>query len=204
MSQAAPNNGSAWARNRVPKIAEAAVERARLTVVPRRRTRAPRVPFVALVSLLLVSGVAGLLMFNTSMQQSSFTATALEQQSQILAAQEQSLQMELEQLRDPQRVAQVAREMGMVPPANPAFIRLSDGTVLGTPTAAVPEDAVRISPLPTRKPKNLRPDPVIVPAPETETDESGAANQEDGDRAGTKNATRDRGGRADGQQGSGR
>jgi cell division protein FtsB len=214
MSQAAPNSSTAWARNRVPKIAEAAVERARLTVVPRRRTRAPRVPFVALVSLLLVSGVAGLLMFNTSMQQSSFTATALEQQSQILAAQEQSLQMELERLRDPQRVAQAAREMGMVPPANPAFIRLADGTVLGTPTAAVPEDAVRIAPLPTRKPKSLRPEPVIVPAPEADSadtadtadsadSEPGAADAEEADPAGTKNQ-RDRGGRADGQQGSDR
>lgn len=202
MSQAAPNNTNGWARNRVPKIAEAAVERARLTVVPRRRTRAPRVPFVALVSLLLVSGVAGLLMFNTSMQQSSFTATALEQQSQILAAQEQSLQMELEQLRDPQNVAQAARDMGMVPPANPAFIRLSDGKVLGTPTPAVVEDGIRISPLPTLKPKNLRPDPVIVRVPET--DGSGAANQEDGDAAGTKKQQRDRGGRTAGQQGSDR
>ena len=34
------------ARNRVPRFAEAAVERARLTVVPRRSTRAARVPFV--------------------------------------------------------------------------------------------------------------------------------------------------------------
>ena len=56
------------ARTRVPRIAEAAVERARLTVVPRTaRRRAPRVPFVTLVSLLLVGGVAGLLFFNTSM-----------------------------------------------------------------------------------------------------------------------------------------
>ena len=46
------------ARNRVPRIAEAAVERARLTVVPRTSSRrAARVPFVTLVSLLLVSGV---------------------------------------------------------------------------------------------------------------------------------------------------
>jgi hypothetical protein len=199
MSQAAPNN-SPWRNNRVPRIAEAAVERARLTVVPRRRTRAPRVPFVALVSLLLVSGVAGLLMFNTSMQQSSFTATALEQQSQILAAKEQSLRMELERLRDPQRVAQSAREMGMVPAANPAFIRLEDGKVLGTPTPAVAEDAVRITPLPTRKPKSLRPDPVIVRAP---VDETGAASPDEDDSAGTKKQ-RDRGGRADGRQGGDR
>ena len=200
MSQAAPNNNP-WRGNRVPRIAEAAVERARLAVVPRRRTRAPRVPFVALVSLLLVSGVAGLLMFNTSMQQSSFTATALEQQSQILAAKEQSLRMELERLRDPQRVAQAAREMGMVPAANPAFIRLEDGKVLGTPTPAIAEDAVRITPLPTRKPKSLRPDPVIVRVPDT--DESGAANTDESDSAGTKNQ-RDRGGRADGRQGGDR
>ena len=69
-------------RVRVQRIAEAAVERARLTVVPRVRTaRSPRVPFVTLVSLLLLGGVVGLLMFNTTMQQNAFAATALEQQA---------------------------------------------------------------------------------------------------------------------------
>ena len=76
---------SVWgneARTRVPRIAEAAVERARLTVVPRvPRSRAARMPFVVLVSLLLVGGVAGLLCFNTSMQQSSFQVTALEDEA---------------------------------------------------------------------------------------------------------------------------
>ena len=207
MSQAAPNQS--LPRTRVPRIAESAVERARLTVVPRRAGRAPRVPFVVLVSVLLVGGVVGLLLFNTSMQQSSFTATALEERAQILAAQEQSLEMELETLRDPQRVALEARAIGMVPPANPAFLRLSDGQVLGTPTAAVPEDAIRISPLPTRKPKSLRPDAVVVPAPETATESStesttgsdGAASTELQDDAGTTK-TQDREGATAGQQGS--
>ncbi len=45
---------------------EAAVERARLSVVPhRRRVRAPRMPFVTLVSLVLLGGIVGLLCFNT-------------------------------------------------------------------------------------------------------------------------------------------
>ena len=57
-------------------VAEAAVERARLTVVPRARTRAARVPFVSLVTLLLLGGVVGLLLFNTSMQQSSWPSAA--------------------------------------------------------------------------------------------------------------------------------
>ena len=65
-------------RSRMPRIAWAAVERARLTVVPRRRTKAARMPFVLLVSLVLLGGVVGLLLFNTSMQQASFAATSLE------------------------------------------------------------------------------------------------------------------------------
>ncbi len=178
------------ARSRVPRIAEAAVDRARLTVVPRRAPRAPRVPFVMLVSLLLVTGVAGLLMFNTSMQQASFAATALEKQAAALSAREQSLQMDLERLRDPQRVAVEARSMGMVPPANPAFLRLADGQVLGNPTPAVPTDAVRIVDLPTAKPAELLPRPVIVPASKPERTENsrrdGAASDTETRRADTK------------------
>jgi hypothetical protein len=152
------------ARTRVPRLAEAAVDRARLTVVPRRAPRAPRMPFVTLVCLVLLSGVAGLLLFNTSMQQASFTATALETRANLLAAKEQSLQMELENLRDPQRVGVEARAMGMVPPSNPAFIALEDGTVLGEPTPATSLDGIRVTPRPTLKPMNLRPRTVIVPA----------------------------------------
>ena len=117
------------ARTQFPRLAEAAVERARLTVVPRRTQKAPRVPFVSLVSLLLVTGVVGLLLFNTRMQQSSFVATSMEERATVLAAKEQSLQMQLEQLRDPQRVATRAKRMGMVPASSPAFIRLSDGEI---------------------------------------------------------------------------
>jgi hypothetical protein len=151
------------ARNRVPRFAEAAVARARLTVVPRvASTRTGRVPFVTLVSVLLVAGVAGLLFFNTSMQQVSFTATAMEHKAQVLDAQRQSLQMELDALRDPQRVALQAKRMGMVPPAAPAFIRLGDGRVLGKPMPATAEDSIRVTPLPTKKPKNLRPRPIVI------------------------------------------
>jgi hypothetical protein len=154
------------ARARVPRIAGAAVERARLSVVPRMAPRRPwRVPFVALVSVLLVTGVAGLLWFNTSMQQVSFTATALENKAQALQAQRQGLEMDLDALRNPQRVAAAAKHMGMVPPADPAFIRLRDGKVLGDPVPASVDDSIRIDPLPTRRPRNLSPKPVIEKVP---------------------------------------
>ncbi len=148
-------------RSRLPRMAGVAVERARLTVVPRRRTRAARMPFVVLVSLVLLGGVVGLLLFNTSMQQASFAATALEQQASTLTAREQTLAMELEVLRDPQRVAEQAQEMGMVPAAAPAFLRVSDGKVLGEPRPAAPVDALRIRPRPPVKPAVLDPAPII-------------------------------------------
>lgn len=194
------------ARNRVPRIAEAAVERARLTVVPRTAGHgAARVPFVTLVSLLLVAGVAGLLAFNTSMQQASFTATAMEQKAEALDAKQQSLTMQLDALRDPQRVALRAKDMGMVPPSTPAFIRLSDGKVLGRPSPATYDSSMRITPLPTRKPKNLRPTPVVIEMKPAKTPKAakttvgglGAADPAKSRAAGTKkNQHRDR------QQGS--
>ena len=73
--------------------------------------------------------------------------------------------MELDALRDPQRLAVAAKRLGMVPPAEPAFIRLADGRVLGNPTAATSGDAVRINPLPARKPTSLAPKPIVIKVP---------------------------------------
>jgi len=156
------------ARARAPRFAEAA-ERARLTLVPPRRSRAPRAPFAVLVFAILGAGVVGLLMFNTHMQQASFYATRLQQRADELTARQQALDMELERLRAPQRLAEAGKQLGMVAPGVPAFVKLGDGTIVGTPTPASPEDAVRINPLPAELPPPLRPDPIIVrvPAPVT-------------------------------------
>jgi hypothetical protein len=170
------------ARARLPRIADQAVERARLTVVP-RRSNAPRVPFVILVAVVLLGGVVGLLLFNTSMQQDSFKATALETQAAQLHAQEQSLQMELDRLRDPQEVAQRAENLGMVPILNPAFIRLSDGQILGNPIPATALDGQRITPLPTRRPLSFRRAPIKVVV--THHGHHGAPSGESGTGTGT-------------------
>ena len=182
---------AAQVRHRIPRIAGAAVERARLTVVPRRRTRAARVPFVALVSVLLLGGVVGLLLFNTSMQQASFAATALEEQATALSAREQTLKMDLEQLRDPQVLAEKARNVGLVPAPSSVCFLLPDGTVQGTCTPAVATDALPIATPPPPKPAELTPDPVIVrAAPGPGGNGSGDTTRGSGD-----------GGRADGRTG---
>jgi hypothetical protein len=187
-------------RSRLPRIAEVAVERARLTVVPRRRTRAARMPFVALVSIMLLGGVVGLLLFNTSMQQASFAATALESRATTLAAREQTLQMELDRLRDPQRVAGAAQRLGMVPAGNPAFLRLGSGKVTGVPSPGTRSVPFRINPRPPAKPRELSPSPTIVRVPaegviaatgSAAADTAGRGNSGDTERGNGRTGSRD-------------
>jgi cell division protein FtsB len=177
-------------RSRMPRLAEAAVERVRLSVVPRARSRAPRVPFVTLVTLILLGGVVGLLLFNTSMQQASFATTSLEQQATTLSSREQTLKMELDTLRDPQRVALRAQRLGMVRSDNPAFLDLQSGRILGTPTAASAADPLRVKPYPATKPSSLDPPVhvVHVQAPSDQTDSSHTTNQADSNQADSNQA----------------
>ena len=139
-------------RTRVPRLAGAALERARLTVVPKRRTRRTSpVPFLVVVSMLAVGGIVGLLLFNTSMQQASFAATQMQAQADVLEAQQQSLQMQLDHLRDPQVIATKAQRMGMVLPTSPAVLDLRTGKVTGHPTPASGLNRVRLlGPAPTK------------------------------------------------------
>ena len=74
------------ARVRVPRFAEVAVERARLSVVPQAQSKAPTAPFVILVMAMLIAGVLGLLAFNTNMQAKAFETTRLQDQANKLQA----------------------------------------------------------------------------------------------------------------------
>ncbi len=143
------------------------VEQVRLRVVPRLQLRstAPRVPFVTLVSIVLLAGIVGLLLFNTSMQQASFDQTRLESQAANLTARRQALQRDLESLRDPQRLAVLATRQGMVPAASAAFIDLATRKVIGVPTAATAADRVPVPPLAGPAPVSLTPKPRYVRSP---------------------------------------
>jgi hypothetical protein len=152
-------------RERVPRFADEAVARARLTVVPRRRAKAARMPFVTLVSLVLLGGVVGLLCFNTQMQQASFAATALEEQSTNLAAREQTLHDQLQDLRSPQNLATLAQAAGMVVPQSSCTVRLAAGTTEQDCAPASTANTPRLLGQPPKKPKVLDPDPFVVLVP---------------------------------------
>jgi hypothetical protein len=55
----------------------------------------------------------------------------------VLTDREQALEQEVAQEASPRRLAAKAEALGMVRSENPAFIRLSDGRVLGRPKAGV-------------------------------------------------------------------
>ncbi len=188
------------------RLTNAALSRARLTVVPRVRARAPRVPFVLLVSLVLALGVVGLLMFNTSMQQAAFTTSRLEDKAAALTAREQALAVEVEALRNPQRVAEQAQAMGMVLPSGSCFLALS-GKQPECAAAPAPRQ-LRLQPVAPVKPAILDPAPITVPAPadaaqgaKKNRDEKKAKNRRDtgsasagaGADRGTNGSTPDRG-----------
>ena len=125
-------------RTRV-RITDAVQQRARLAVVRGSGSRAPRVPFAALVLTVLALGLVCLLVLNTSLQQGAFHARDLEARAQVLAQQREALELRVAELREPQRVAEQAAALGMVPNPSPAFLRLSDGEVLGAPSQAAAE-----------------------------------------------------------------
>ncbi|EGD40800.1 putative membrane protein [Nocardioidaceae bacterium Broad-1] len=117
---------------------------------------APRLPFVVLVSMLLVGGVVGLLVFNTSMQQSAFQEQRLQEQATTLAAREQALDGELKKMEDPHKIAAKAKNLGMVVPQNAAMLRVPEAKIEGE---AAPADRSATPPL---HPKVAKPYSVLV------------------------------------------
>ena len=122
----------------------AALQRARLTVVPRTRRPAPRLPFVALITTILLGGVIGLLMFNTSMQQAAFVENRLQTQADNLAARQQALESDLQRLDDPQVIAAKAQAHGMVLPGAPAVLNIGTGKISGDPVPAAAGDTLQL------------------------------------------------------------
>ncbi|MCK7622123.1 septum formation initiator family protein [Streptomyces sp. RS10V-4] len=150
--------------------------RQRLTALlpsaPRTGTAA-RTPFVLLVVVLLGSGLIGLLVLNSALNQGSFELSRLERQTGELTDEQQALQQEVDGYSAPGALARRARELGMVPGGNPAFL-LPDGTVRGAPGPAPAAGAAlsaSAGPLPLgpaalrpAAPAVLPPAPAVVPA----------------------------------------
>lgn len=118
----------------------------RLTVLASPRTSASSLPFTMLCTMIVAATLAALLYLNIEMSDTSYEITRLEAQSSRLTQEEQALAETNERLGTPQELERQARELGMVPVTDPAYIDLDTGTVLGetvpTEGTAVDADAV--------------------------------------------------------------
>jgi hypothetical protein len=137
-----------------PELRGRAARLARL--LPSGPSQAARTPFVLLVVLLLGGGLITLLILNSSLNEGSFQLSETKRETTELTDQEQELQRDVDAYAAPDALQRRARELGMVPGGDPAFLN-PNGTVSGVPGAASRSSA-RWEPAP-------RPQEVASPAP---------------------------------------
>lgn len=109
-----------------------------VALFPGGSSSAARTPFVLLVVLLLGSGLLALLLLNSALNQGSFELSRLEKRTDELTDDQQELQQQVDAVSAPGALERRARELGMVPGGNPAFLA-PDGTVRGKPSEATEE-----------------------------------------------------------------
>ncbi|WP_333764387.1 septum formation initiator family protein, partial [Streptomyces sp. IBSBF 2390] len=102
---------------------------------PAGRARAARTPFVLLVVLLLGGGLIGLLVLNSALSEGSFRLADLQRRTKNLTDAEQALQRDIDAYSSPDALQRRARELGMIPGGDPAFLD-PDGRVRGVPSPA--------------------------------------------------------------------
>jgi cell division protein FtsB len=86
---------------------------------------------------LLAVGLIGLLLLNVSLENGAFVRRHQQAQIEQLMEQRQQLKEQIADLEAPQTLAAKAASLGMVDAPSAAFLRASDGHVLGVPSPAV-------------------------------------------------------------------
>ena len=132
-----------------PTARRAQQPQSRLRVLAAPLNTGRRLPFVGLCAVLLLGSLVTVLVINIALSRGSYDVYVLEQERTALAEREQQLSERLAIESSPARLSERARELGMIPNASPAFIRLSDGAVLGSPEPADPNAAPSVSAIPT-------------------------------------------------------
>ncbi|KUL39254.1 hypothetical protein [Streptomyces regalis] len=147
--------------SRKPELRGRAARLARL--FPTGGGQAARAPFVLLVVVLLGGGLIGLLVLNSALSEGAFKLDDLKRDTKSLTDEEQSLQRDIDAYSAPDALQRRARELGMVPGGDPAFLG-PDGTVKGVPSPAPADRTAGYVPL-LLAPEALVSEPTAPPAP---------------------------------------
>ncbi|WP_422755334.1 hypothetical protein [Micromonospora sp. WMMD708] len=140
-----PTQGSAALRpaeQPATRTATTAAGSPRLRVAPPPPVRVPRAPFAALIVVLVVGGVLGILAVNTKINENAFKLQQLQQQQARLDVDQQQLEKEIEEAKEPGNLTAEARKLGLVEAGEPAYIRLPDGRLIGVPQPADGQPAI--------------------------------------------------------------
>jgi hypothetical protein len=167
----------------------------RLVRAPRRS--AARLPFVAVVVVLLSIGLIGLLLLSMQRGQASFQQGTLATTNASLADQVQALQRTVENDKNPGVLAARALALGMVPETDPGYLD-ARGQVIGPvpsgdprpATGATAVDGVVVAGVPVVAPVVAAPAPKPVTAVKVSTAPSTAPSREPTTTAATKPATK--------------
>ncbi|MCX4574430.1 hypothetical protein OHB41_14785 [Streptomyces sp. NBC_01571] len=154
--------------SRKPELKGRAARLARL--LPAGAAGAARTPFVLLVVLLLGGGLIGLLVLNSALSEGSFHLDDLQKDTKTLTDEEQALQRDVDAYSAPDALQRRARELGMVPGGDPAFLN-PDGTVKGVPETAARDSSLQNPAM--RPPEVLGSSPTASQAPPTSSPATG-------------------------------
>lgn len=116
----------------------------RLRVVTGAPLRRGSAAFVMICAALLATGLIGLLLLNTALAQDSFTLHDLRTTSNALTDAQGALSQSLDAMQSPANLAKRAAIMGMVPAQSAAFLRLSDGKIIGVAQPAPPGPGLNV------------------------------------------------------------
>lgn len=132
-------------RSPLPAPPRSAPTRPALRVVTAPPRQAGRAPFVVLCSLLMSLGLMALLALNLSLASGSYALHDITARAEVLRAEQSELEEQVALQQTPARLAARATELGMVASGTPAYLRLTDGAIIGTATPAptpTPEESV--------------------------------------------------------------
>ena len=112
--------------------------------VVRSSDRAGSAWFPVLCVTLLLAGLAVVLTLNTIMAHDSFEVGKLEDRSAALSDSQAALTEKVNARSSPQKLAESAADLGMVPSASAAFIDVDEGKVLGVAEVAEAGDRINV------------------------------------------------------------
>jgi len=134
-----------------------------LRVVPAAIRRTGSGVFAVLCMTLLAAGLVALLMMNTALASGIYQLKSLQNQSGTLTDQQEQLTQVVDDLRSPRNLANRAQQLGMVPAKSMAFVRLSDGSIIGTAQPAKDDQRLNVVTTPVAPPPAPPPAPASSP-----------------------------------------